>query len=84
MDNLDSMAKDMAELFLDNIDKKKNFASIMFTFPGDQRPSLADGTVSETAFNGSDVSKDLLMKVRRTNRIVLESKNVGVIIARLD
>jgi hypothetical protein len=67
-----------------NIDKKKNFASIMFTFPGDQRPSLADGTVSETAFNGSDVSKDLLMKVRRTNRIVLESKNVGVIIARLD
>ena len=67
-----------------NIDKKKNFASLMFTFPGDQRPSLADGTVSETAFNGSDVSKDLLMKVRRTNRIVLESKNVGVIIARLD
>ena len=25
MDNLDSMAKDMAELFLDNIDKKKMY-----------------------------------------------------------
>jgi len=67
-----------------NIDKKKNFASLMFTFPGDQQPSLADGTVSETAFNGSDVSKDLLMKVRRTNRIVLESANVGVVMVRLD
>ncbi|MDT2073889.1 MAG: inverse autotransporter beta domain-containing protein [Planktomarina sp.] len=67
-----------------NIDKKKNFASIMFTFPGDQRPTLTDGAVSETAFNGSDVSKDLLMKVRRTNKIVLESKNVGVVVVRLD
>ena len=56
----------------------------MFTFPGDRRPTLADGVISEKAFVDSNVRKDLLMKVRRNNRIVLESKNVGVIIARLD
>ena len=36
------------------------------------------------AFESSDVRRDLLMKVKRTNRLVVESANVGVVMARLD
>ena len=67
-----------------NIDKKNSFATLMFTFPGDRRPTLADGVTSKKAFVDSNVMKDLLMKVRRNNRIVLESKRVGVVMVRLD
>jgi len=67
-----------------NIDKTTTFASIMFTSGGGRQPTLKDGLFSETAFNLGDVREKLLMKVRRNNRIVLESENVGVVVVRLD
>ena len=42
---------------------------------------MADG-LSDQAFENSDVSKDMLTKVRRSNVITLEVETSGVVIAR--
>ncbi len=67
-----------------NIDDANNFASLTFSFPPNTQPSLKDGYFSEVAYENSDVSDDLLVKVKRSNKIVLESAAVGVVISRLN
>ena len=67
-----------------NIDDTNNFASLTFSFPPNTQPSLKDGYFSEVAYENSDVSDDLLVKVKRSNKIVLESAAVGVVISRLN
>ena len=61
-----------------------NFANLTFSFPPNTQPSLKDGYFSEVAYENSDVSDDLLVKVKRSNKIVLESAAVGVVISRLN
>ena len=67
-----------------NIDLSNGFASVMFSYPPHNKPSLLSKPFTRQAFEASDVRRDLLMKVKRTNRLVVESANVGVVMARLD
>ncbi len=67
-----------------NIDDTNNFASLIFSFPPNTQPSLKNGYFSEVVYENSDVSDDLLVKVKRSNKIVLESAAVGVVISRLN
>ena len=53
-----------------NIDK--NYVSLSFVYPPKNRPSLSDNKLSKIAFEESDVSDELLSKVRRVNKVVVE------------
>jgi hypothetical protein len=67
-----------------NIDNTNNFVTLMFSFPPKNQSTLKDNFFSEVAYEKSDVSKDMLIKVKRSNKIVLESAAVGVVISRLN
>ncbi len=67
-----------------NIQKKDNFAKIAFVYPPREGPSASTDFVSDEAFPDGDMSSQLLSKVKRSNKITLESEGVGVIISRLD
>ena len=67
-----------------NINPTSRFAALMFTYPPHNRATLKDKAFATDAFEESDVRGDLLKKVKRNNRIVLESANVGVVMSRLD
>ena len=62
------------ELGIDNDEtsKDKNFASLFLTYPSKDRPSLSSKFISNIAFEKSDVSDELLTKVRRINKVVVE------------
>ncbi len=66
------------------IDNTNNFVTLMFSFPPKNQSTLKDNFFSEVAYEKSDVSKDMLIKVKRSNKIVLESAAVGVVISRLN
>mgnify|MGYP001248025862 CR=1 FL=1 len=65
-----------------NISGTNNFAKIMFVYPPRERVAATTQLVGETAFSKVDMSLDLLSKVRRTNKQVIESEGTGVVIAR--
>ena len=67
-----------------NIQKKDNFAKIAFVYPPREGPSASTDFVSDEAFPDRDMRSQLLSKVKRSNKITLESEGVGVIISRLD
>ena len=60
------------------------FFSVAYTWPGVEKPSMVDGIISKTAFEKSNVENQILSKIRRNNRIVLEVEGEGVTISRLD
>lgn len=67
-----------------NIQKKDNFAKLSFVFPPREGPAASTDFIADEAFPGGDMSSQLLSKVKRSNKITLESEGVGVTISRLD
>lgn len=67
-----------------NIQKKDNFAKLSFVFPPREGPSASTDFIADEAFPSGDMSSQLLSKVKRSNKITLESEGVGVTISRLD
>ena len=67
-----------------NIQKKDNFAKLSFVFPPREGPAASTEFIADEAFPGVDMSSQLLSKVKRSNKITLESEGVGVTISRLD
>ena len=67
-----------------NIQKKDNFAKLSFVFPPREGPAASTDFIADEAFPGDDMSSQLLSKVKRSNKITLESEGVGVTISRLD
>lgn len=67
-----------------NIQKKDNFAKLSFVFPPREGPAASTDFIADEAFPGGDMSSQLLSKVKRSNKIMLESEGVGVTISRLD
>ena len=65
-----------------NIDGTSNFAKVMFVYPPRKKASATTDFISETPFVKIDMSDQLLTKVRRTNKIVVESENSGFVMAR--
>ena len=65
-----------------NIDGTSNFAKVMFVYPPRKKASAKTDFISETPFVKIDMSDQLLTKVRRTNKIVVESENSGFVMAR--
>lgn len=50
----------------------KNYASLSLVYPPKNRASLQNNFISKVAFEESDVSDELLSKVRRVNKVVVE------------
>ena len=67
-----------------NIQKKDNFVKISFVFPAREGPAASTDFIADEAFPEGDMSSQLLSKVKRSNKITLESEGVGVTISRLD
>ena len=67
-----------------NIQKKDNFVKLSFVFPPREGPAASTDFIADEAFPGGDMSSQLLSKVKRSNKITLESEGVGVTISRLD
>ena len=67
-----------------DISGSDEFISVAYTWPGIEKPTMVDGIISKTAFEDSNVENQMLSKIRRNNRIVLEVEGEGVTISRLD
>ena len=65
-----------------NIAGTSNFAKVMFVYPPRKKASATTDLISKTPFVKIDMSDQLLTKVRRTNKIVVESENSGFVMAR--
>ena len=65
-----------------NISGGTNFIKAYFVFPARERVAASNNFIGETAFSNIDMSGELLSKVRRTNKIVIESEGTGVVISR--
>ena len=64
-----------------NINDNRNFIRLTYVIGRKERPTIEDG-ISSVAFENSDVSKNILTKVKRNNIINLEVASSGVVIAR--
>ena len=62
-----------------NITHYNNFVKLIYLPGSIRRPNHEDDGFSSTAFQGSDVSKDMLTKVKRSNIITLEIESSGVV-----
>jgi len=62
-----------------NLINYSNFAKLIYVAGSKKRPNAEDG-FSSTAFQSSDVSKEMLTKVKRSNIITLEVEGTGVVI----
>jgi len=65
-----------------NISGNSNFMKAYFVFPPRERVAASTNLIGETAFSAGDMSGELLSKVRRTNKQVIESEGSGVVIGR--
>ena len=65
-----------------NIHGTSNFAKIMFVYPPRERVTATNNLVGEKAFSQIDMSDELLSKVRRSNKQIIESEGTGVVMAR--
>jgi hypothetical protein len=63
-----------------NISDSMDYARLTYVYSGRERPTVADGLSAE-AFKNSDVSEDMLTKVKRSNIITLEVETSGVVIS---
>jgi len=64
-----------------NINGNRDFIRLTYFSGRKERPTIKDGT-SSVAFENSDVSKNMLTKVKRNNIINLEVASSGIVIAR--
>ena len=51
-------------------------------FPARERVAASNNFIGESFFSTGDMSGELLSKVRRTNKMIIESEGTGVVIAR--
>ena len=65
-----------------NISGNSNFVKAFLVFPPRERVAASTNLIGETAFSAGDMSGELLSKVRRTNKQIIESEGTGVVIAR--
>lgn len=65
-----------------NISGNSNFVKVYFTYPPRERVAASTNLIGETAFSAGDMSFELLSRVRRTNKQVIESEGTGVVIGR--
>ena len=65
-----------------NLSGTSNFAKIMFVYPPRDRVAASTNFIGDTAFSQADMSLELLSKVRRTNKIIIESEGSGLVMAR--
>lgn len=63
-----------------NLQDSMDFIKFTYSVSGRNRPTVLDG-FSSTAFADSDVSENMLGKVKRSNIITLEIESTGVVIA---
>ena len=63
-----------------NIQDTTDYIKLIYLASGKERPTIADG-LSDKAFVNSNVSKDMLKKVRRSNIMTLEVATSGVVIS---
>ena len=59
-----------------------NFIKAYFVFPARDRVAASNNFLGESPFSNFDMSNELLSKVRRTNKMVIESEGTGVVIGR--
>ena len=83
MDNIDLVIG----LDKNNIDGDTWYGNIVLRYPENPRLSMIKNfeegkLISDVAFQESDISKELLSKVSRSNRITIESEGSGVVISR--
>ena len=64
-----------------NITLEDNFFRLTYVYPSKDRTTLQDGFISSNAFENSDVRKEMLTKIKRSNKIVLEVEASGVVIS---
>ena len=64
-----------------NITLEDNFFRLTYVYPPKDRTTLQDGFISDTAFENSDIRKEMLTKVKRSNKIVVEVEASGVVIS---
>ena len=65
-----------------NISGNTNFVKVYFVYPPRERVAASTNLIGETAFSAGDMSFELLSRVRRTNKQVIESEGTGVVIGR--
>ena len=65
-----------------NISGDTDFVKVYFVYPPRERVAASTNLIGKTAFSAGDMSGELLSKVRRTNKQVIESEGTGVVIAR--
>mgnify|MGYP001179874637 CR=1 len=65
-----------------NIHGSSNFAKITLVYPPRNKAAASEKFFGEKAFSNGDMSNELLSKVRRTNKIILESESTGFVMAR--
>ena len=65
-----------------NLSGSSNFVKAYFIYPARERTSATTNFIGESAFSSSDMSGELLSKIRRTNKQVIESEGSGVVMAR--
>lgn len=66
-----------------NINGSANFIKAYFVYPPRNRAAASTKLIGETAFSVGDMSGELLSKVRRSNKQVIESEGTGVVIGRV-
>ena len=65
-----------------NISGNSNFVKVYFVYPPRERVAASTNLIGETAFSAGDMTFELLSRVRRTNKQVIESEGTGVVIGR--
>lgn len=65
-----------------NIHGSSNFVKASLVYPAKERIAASTHLVGTTVFSKDDMSNELLSKVRRTNKQIIESEGTGIVIAR--
>ena len=55
------------------------YVMITFSYPPSEKPTITDKLYSTQAFENSDVSKQMLQKVKRTNKVVVELEGAFIV-----
>ena len=65
-----------------NIDGGSNFVKAYLVYPPREGVAATTQLISDTAFSAGDMSTEMLTKVRRSNKQVIESSGSGVVMAK--
>ena len=55
------------------------YVMVTFSYPPSEKPTITDKFYSTQAFENSDVSKQMLQKVKRTNKVVVELEGALIV-----